>query len=117
MSSEKTQSNDQTNDDRRRVVRNILTGAGVTVGVSSAWKEPVINSVILPAHAITTDEETTSPPDSGGEELGCCPYYFDATQSWCYDDGAEQNGNTGPVQGGFSVYNWVQPPNCPAPNN
>lgn len=94
---------------RRKAVRNILAGAGVTAGVGAlsnkAWVEPMINAVVVPAHAQTSDAE-----------LRCCPYYFDATQSWCYDDGGQQNGNTGPL-GDFSVYNWVQPDNCPTPNN
>lgn len=43
---------------RRRAVRNILAGAGVVTGsqaLSSTWTRPVIESVVLPAHAQTTD--------------------------------------------------------------
>lgn len=111
VTSEKKETVDQVNNDRRKVVRNLLTGAGVTAGVgavaNTAWMEPVINTVMLPAHAQTSMVATAS---------GCCPYYFDATQNWCYDDGAGQNGNTGPLPAGFSVYNWSQPANCPTPN-
>ena len=111
MSKEKKQAVDQINDDRRKVVRNLLTGAGVTAGVgvvaNSAWMEPVINTVMLPAHAQTSMVSLPS---------GCCPYYFDASQNWCYDDLGMQNGNSGMI-GSFSYLNWVQPPNCPTPNN
>ena len=100
----------QVNDDRRKVVRNLLTGASVTAGVgaaaNTAWMKPMINSIMLPAHA-----QASAPMAA----TGCCPYYFDVGQSWCYDDGAGQNGNTGPVAGGFSVRPFAQPANCPTP--
>ena len=100
---------DQVNDNRRKAVRNLLTGAGVTAGVgalaNSAWMEPVINTVMLPAHA------QTSMPAAPAR---CCPYYFDATQNWCYEL-AMPGGGGGPLPGGFSVYNWDQPPGCPTP--
>ena len=111
LSDKKETTNQRVNDERRKVVKNLLAGAGVTAGVGAAtgskWMEPVINTVMLPAHAQTSTDMMGAT---------CCPYYFDAVQSWCYDDGAAQNGNTGPVAGGFSSYNWVQPDNCPTPN-
>jgi len=108
LNSSKDKADKKLNDGRRKVVRNLLTTAGVTAGVGVVngvdWMKPVIKTVVLPAHAETSTVAAK-----------CCPYYFDATQNWCYDDGAAQNGNTGPVPGGFSVYNWVQPDNCPVP--
>ena len=112
MAESKKENNHQVNDGRRKAVRNILTGAGVTAGVgvvaNKAWMEPVINAVVLPAHAQTS---VISMPS------GCCPYYFDVVTNWCYDDGGSNTGDSGPVPGGFSVYNWDQPPSCPNPVN
>ena len=108
MSDQKQTNGNEVNDERRKVVRNLLTGAGVTAGVgavaSSTWMEPVINTVMLPAHAQMSEVTMAT---------GCCPYYFDPVTNWCYDDGAAQNGNTGPAPGGFSVQPWNQPDNCP----
>lgn len=103
------QNDEQINEDRRKTVRDLLSGAGTVAAVaatSPVWIEPVVNAVALPAHAQMSNVTAMDM---------CCPYYFDAVQNWCYDDGAAQNGNTGPVPGGFSVYNWDQPDNCPVP--
>lgn len=58
---DKKHSNDkvtQTNvEDRRKAVKNILAGSGVVAGAatSSQWAKPVVDSVLLPAHAQTSD--------------------------------------------------------------
>ncbi len=43
------------NDDRRKAVRNILAGSGVVAAATAGkWSQPVIDAVILPAHAQTS---------------------------------------------------------------
>lgn len=42
---------------RRAAVRNILAGGGVAVGAASSpsWMKPVVNTIVTPAHAQTTN--------------------------------------------------------------
>ena len=48
--------------DRRRVVGQLIGGAGV-VGAVRYWAEPVVQAVLLPAHAQTTaGDQPASPP-------------------------------------------------------
>ena len=54
-------------EQRRKAVRNILLGGGAAVTASQAtdvrWAKPILDSVVLPAHASTT-EEVLSASDS-----------------------------------------------------
>jgi len=47
---------------RRAAIRKILAGGGIIAGAQSLpgeWTKPIVNSVIAPAHAVTS---TTAPP-------------------------------------------------------
>ena len=39
----------------------ILGGLGATKGVPSSWTKPLVQSIVLPAHALTTDPVVTTP--------------------------------------------------------
>lgn len=43
-------------DQRRRAVRNILTGSGIVAGAATSgkWSKPLVDAVVLPAHAQTS---------------------------------------------------------------
>ena len=46
-----------TADQRRSALRKILAGSGIAIGaknLSEEWSVPVVNSVVLPAHAVST---------------------------------------------------------------
>jgi len=48
----------KSNDSRRKLLKSIAAGSGAVVAGKSlpeSWSKPVINSVMLPAHAETTD--------------------------------------------------------------
>ena len=51
---------------RRKAVRAIVLGGGAVTGAKglpSEWSAPLINSVVLPAHAATTDDSGSSGDD------------------------------------------------------
>lgn len=53
-----------TADRRRDALRKILAGGGIVVGAESLpgnWSKPLIDSVVLPAHAQTTGDVATTP--------------------------------------------------------
>jgi len=57
-------SDKKSNDSRRKLLKSIVAGSGTVVAGKSlpeSWSKPVIDSVVLPAHAVTTDEETPAP--------------------------------------------------------
>jgi hypothetical protein len=48
------------NDSRRKLLKSIAAGSGAIVAGKSlpeSWSKPVVNAVMLPAHAATTEEE------------------------------------------------------------
>ena len=50
----------KSNDSRRKLLKSIAAGSGAVVAgktLPEAWTKPVVDSVLLPAHAATTDEE------------------------------------------------------------
>lgn len=58
-------SDKQSNDSRRKLLKSLAAGSGAVVAGKSlpeSWSKPVINSVMLPAHAETTDATTTPVP-------------------------------------------------------
>lgn len=60
-----TTSSDESVEKRRSAVRKILAAGSVTAGAGAAtWKTPLVESVILPAHA------QTSNPGSGSDDEG-----------------------------------------------
>lgn len=69
MSSNKKPENiikDSSIESRRKLIKSTIIGTGL-VGSASAipskWAKPVIDSVILPSHALTTDDSDSSPGD------------------------------------------------------
>ncbi len=65
---ENLDSNESSVQKRRSVLKGALLGTGSAAALPDAWINPVINTVIVPAHAQTTDgsdagagEATTAP--------------------------------------------------------
>jgi len=54
---------DKPSGDRRKTLKTLLVGSGVALAAGKTlpdkWTKPVVDSVILPAHA-----QTTTPPDT-----------------------------------------------------
>ncbi len=80
----------QTNTTRRKALKNIAIGGGV-FGASQLntekWLKPVVNSVMLPAHAATTDNTGSS---SGGVTTTAAPLLrFSLTQTLRGNIGAQ----------------------------
>ncbi len=58
-------------DSRRKLLKSLTLGGGAITTMSqlpSTWSKPVVDSVILPAHAQTTEQE---PTESEPRERGC----------------------------------------------
>ncbi len=56
--------NKKSNDNRRKLLKSIAAGSGAVVAGKSlpeSWSKPVIDSVVLPVHAETTNETTSAP--------------------------------------------------------
>ncbi len=59
---------------RRKALKSLLVSGGVVTGASilpQKWSRPVVDSVILPSHASTTDDS-----DSGSTEETTVNYYY-----------------------------------------
>ncbi len=57
----------KSNDSRRKLLKSIAAGSGAVVAGKSlpeSWSKPVINSIVLPAHATTTDDAEDLPSDA-----------------------------------------------------
>lgn len=70
------------NDSRRKLLKSIAAGSGAVVAGKSlpeSWSKPVVNSVLLPAHAETTT-------GSGPIPAPCCD--IDGTYCGIFGDGA-----------------------------
>ncbi len=68
-------------DSRRKLLKSIAAGSGAVVAGKSlpeSWAKPVINSVVLPAHAATTDDGSGS---EGGDQTTAAPT---TTEAPCY---------------------------------
>ena len=55
-------SDKKSNDSRRKLLKSIAVGSGAVVAgksIPESWSKPVIDSVMLPAHAETTDATPT----------------------------------------------------------
>lgn len=69
-----TMSDKKANDSRRKLLKSLAAGSGAVVAGKSlpeSWSRPVIDSVILPAHASTTDDTGsggTDTTDSSGTD-------------------------------------------------
>jgi len=56
----------KSNDNRRKLLKSIAVGSSAVVAGQSlpqSWTKPVVDSVMLPAHAETTDDSGTLPPE------------------------------------------------------
>lgn len=71
MSSDKTQNKNASNkvtrsaQSRRKVLKSIAVGGGAVVtgkSLPNDWSKPVVESVLLPAHAETSEVEAAPPP-------------------------------------------------------
>ena len=55
------------NESRRKLLKSIAAGSGAVVAGKSlpeSWHRPIVESVVLPAHALTSGEAPVSPPAS-----------------------------------------------------
>ncbi len=64
---------------RRKALGKILVAGGVIAGahiIPSKWAAPVVNSIIVPAHAQTSGPTTTTAPTTGSSNYyGSSDYY------------------------------------------
>lgn len=72
------------NDNKRKLLKSIAVGSGVVVAgkaIPESWSKPVIDSVMLPAHAITTNDNsgdgtdtttTANPCEAGTYDIASC---------------------------------------------
>ena len=57
--------NKKSNDSRRKLLKSIAAGSGAVVAGKSlpeSWSKPIVDSVLLPAHAGTTENPPPPPP-------------------------------------------------------
>ena len=89
-------SDKKTGDSRRRLLKSIAAGSGAVVAGKSmpnSWSKPVIDSVVLPAHAETTDDTgsnpttTVAPTTTPATPCSGCFDYFIAGSSVRYIQG------------------------------
>ncbi len=62
----------KTADSRRKALKSIAAGTGAVVAGKSlpeSWAKPIVDSVILPAHALISDPALTSSPSECNDEL------------------------------------------------
>jgi len=56
------------NNNRRKVLKSIAAGSGAVVAGKSlpeSWSKPLVKSLVLPVHAMTTTPEVTTTADPG----------------------------------------------------
>ena len=59
--------NKKSDESRRKLLKSIAAGSGAIVAGKSLpenWTKPIVNSVVLPAHAVTSGQAPSSPPSS-----------------------------------------------------
>lgn len=62
--------------EKRKTVRRLLTGGGIITGAGltgGPWKKPLVDSVVLPAHAQTTAAPGTPSPTPGATPVTLAP--------------------------------------------
>ena len=105
-----------TEESRRKLLKSIAIGSGVVIAGKSlpeSWSRPVVDSVMLPAHAETSPAEPTDPAEPA-DPAGCSTTPASTTQPLSLTDipgadlGIPDSGN-----GTFTIPN-VNPPsgNC-----
>ncbi len=97
--------NKKSTDSRRKLLKSIAAGSGAVVAGKSlpeSWSKPVIDSVMIPAHAATTDDNESGGPEATTTSATCI------LPPNCYEIGVEQYmkwpGGTGPSAGDTPVY-------------
>jgi hypothetical protein len=97
---------------RRRLLKTIVTGGTTAAGFSALpaeWKKPVVNTILLPAHAQTSSATTTASP------LGDAPAFIQAV-SFAYNlSGAD--GTDGAISGNITPTNTPKTVVTPDPLN
>jgi hypothetical protein len=64
----------KSNDSRRKLLKSIAVGSGAVVAGKSmpeSWSKPVVNAVMLPAHAETTDDSGSLPGEPTTTPVPC----------------------------------------------
>lgn len=58
MSNDKNQHKEakSSGSDKRKTVKKLLVGGGVATGLNANWGKPLVDSIVLPAHALMTEE-------------------------------------------------------------
>ncbi len=95
-----TMTDKKSNDSRRKLLKSIAAGSGAIIAGKSlpeSWARPVVDSVILPTHAQTTDDTGSSPTVTAiyeydyksqfEERRGCVQIMSDGTAMVEYTDG------------------------------
>jgi hypothetical protein len=68
-----TKMSQKTNNSRRKLLKTVTAGSGAVVAgklLPESWSKPIVDSVLLPTHAQTTDG-TGSAGDGSGVHPGC----------------------------------------------
>lgn len=70
---------------RRKLLKSIATGSSAIVAVKSfpeTWAKPVVNAVILPTHAATTDDTGSGPGDPTTTTTTAEPCVIEGQYCW-----------------------------------
>jgi len=73
----------KSNDSRRKLLKSLAVGSGAVVAGKSlpeSWSKPVINSIVLPAHAALTDDGS----GSSGDGVTTTPEACVIAGTFCY---------------------------------
>ncbi len=61
MSKSESKKNIPNQQGRRRILKTAVLGGAAAAAIPEKWSKPIVNSVMLPAHAETTDDTDSSP--------------------------------------------------------
>jgi hypothetical protein len=86
---EREMTDKKSSESRRKLLKSIAAGSGAIVAGKSlpeSWSRPVVDSVLLPAHAQTSPQATTftqtirvDVPDSAGDNFSMPPFNFNVS--------------------------------------
>jgi len=51
---------------RRRLIKSLVAGGTAAAAIPNKWTSPIVESVVMPAHAMTSEVSPDVPPDSCG---------------------------------------------------